>query len=285
MRATTLAALDAEAQRDAFNRVYEGYLLPLRLTTSQVAQHFALNDIAREHSPVWLDDAGAVVALAALGLHDRRGWVGGFGVAPAARGRGLGTLLIATVIETALKLGLRRVQLEVLVGNEIARRLYEQARFVHRRRLDTFERPVSAPPPLASVADEMDEIDPLAALAWVDAHRVEPAAWQREPARLARLPDLQALAVGPSAAPRAVAVYIAGAAVSLLDLVGPPTALAVLLATLATRFPDSRLRVGNEASSSPLAAALVASGWREVIRQYEMVIELAPGLDSAAPPA
>jgi GNAT superfamily N-acetyltransferase len=186
MRATTLAALDAEAQRDAFNRVYEGYLLPLRLTTSQVAQHFALNDIAHEHSPVWLDDAGAVVALAALGMRDQRGWVGGFGVAPAARGQGLGTLLIATVIETALKLGLRRVQLEVLVGNEIARRLYEQARFVHRRWLDTFERPATAPLLPASGADEVAEIDPLAALAWVDAHRVEPAAWQREPARLAR---------------------------------------------------------------------------------------------------
>ena len=101
MRMTTLAALDDEARRDAFNRVYEGYLVPLRLTTAQVTRHFEVNDIALAHSPVWLNEDGAPLALAALGLRGERGWVGGFGVAPLARGQGLGRRLIAATLVEA----------------------------------------------------------------------------------------------------------------------------------------------------------------------------------------
>jgi ribosomal protein S18 acetylase RimI-like enzyme len=276
MRVTTLAALDAAAQRDAFNRVYEGYLIPLHLTTEQVAQHFDLNDIARAHSPVWLDDDGAVLALAALGVRGTRGWIGGFGVAPPARGLGLGRRLIAAVLAEAAALGLRQVRLEVLAGNTAASRVYARAGFVHRRWLRTFERAGAAPPP-AGAAGAVAELAAGAALAWAAGQRREPPAWQREPESLRHLPALRALALGTPAAPLAVAVYSAGAAdAHLLDLTGPPAALWSLLAALVARFPGGRLRVGNEPEASPLCALLAANGWQEVIRQREMSIDLLP---------
>jgi ribosomal protein S18 acetylase RimI-like enzyme len=275
MRATTLAALDAEGRREAFNRVYEGYIVPLRMTTEQASQHMEVNDIALEHSPVWLDDGGELLALAALGVRGRRGWVGGFGVAPPARGQGLGGRLIEAVLEIAGRLGLDRVQLEVIEGNAAAIRTYERAGFATRRQVRIVERdPVAGP--LAGAAGAAREVEAGAALAWAAEIPREPPVWQREAAGLGRLADLRALAAGPAGAPRAVVIYRqADEDARLLDLAGEPAAARSLLAALVARYPAGRLRLGNEPATSPLSAPLEEGGWRESLRQHEMVWTLA----------
>jgi ribosomal protein S18 acetylase RimI-like enzyme len=273
MLVTTMAALDAEARRDAFNRVYEGYLVPLRLTTDQVAQHFERNDIALAHSPVWLDEDGEPLALAALGLRGERGWIGGFGVAPPARGQGLGRRLIAATLAEAGGLGVRMVQLEVLEANAAAIRLYERAGFTHRQWLRIFERAPGAPP--EKVSGAVHELAAGAALAATMRLRQELPVWQREPAGLARLPGLRALATDAPGAPAAVAVFTPGDGdAAILDLAGPPEAVRPLLAALVARFPAGRLRLSNEPATSPLCELLEECGWRETLSQREMTLTL-----------
>jgi ribosomal protein S18 acetylase RimI-like enzyme len=273
MRMTTLAALDDEARRYAINRVYEGYLVPLRLTTEQAAQHFERNDIALAHSPVWLDEDGAPLALAALGLRGERGWIGGFGVAPAARGQGLGRRLLAATLAEAGDLGVRTVQLEALEENVAAIRLYERAGFGQRRWLRIFERAPGAPPD--GVSGAVHELAAGAALAATMRLRQELPVWQREPAGLVRLPGLRALATDDPGAPTAVAVYSPGGGdAAILDLAGPPAAVRPLLAALVDRFPTGRLRLSNEPATSPLCAPLEDCGWRETLRQREMTLTL-----------
>jgi putative acetyltransferase len=63
----------------------------------------------------------------------------GMGVAPEAQGRGVGDALMREAIELAEGwLGVRRLELEVFVDNERARRLYERHGFVTEGRMRTY---------------------------------------------------------------------------------------------------------------------------------------------------
>src|SRR3954451_16192561 len=138
MRQTTLATLTFQGVADAFNLVYTGYFVPTNVSAHGARSHVEAGDIALDASPLWLDDTGAVVGFAALGVRGLRGWVGGFGVAPAYRGQGVSQGLIGALLEQARGLGIGEVALEVLVQNAPAIRTYERAGFVHRRDLRTF---------------------------------------------------------------------------------------------------------------------------------------------------
>src|SRR5918998_2213789 len=142
---TTLGTLHPQALAAAFNAVYAGYVEPFVMDERAARQHVAVNDIALDRSPLWLDDAGDVVGLGAIGVRGQRGWVGGFGVAPAYRGRGLGHRLAAALLEAAAGAGIRRVQLEVFTHNPRAIRTYQRAGFEHRRDVRIFARPEHAP--------------------------------------------------------------------------------------------------------------------------------------------
>ena len=272
MRMTTLATLDPRALAAAFNRVYEGYVEPFVMDERAARQHVEVNDVALDCSPLWLDDAGDVVGLGALGVRGERGWVGGFGVAPAYRGRGLSHRLLAALLEAAAGAGVRRVQLEVFTHNPRAIRTYQQAGFAHRRDVRILARPEDAPPPVsgpgrARAADARQLLDRRATIT-----SVEPA-WQREPASLARLPELEGLALGGPASAAAYLLYQAtGPTVRVWDVAAAdPTTALTLLEELAARYPRRPMHIINEPEESVAGPALEACGWRETKRQHEMI--------------
>src|SRR4051812_49609450 len=88
MRQTTLATLTFQGVADAFNLVYTGYFVPTNVSAHGARSHVEAGDIALDASPLWLDDTGAVVGFAALGVRGLRGWVGGVGGAPPHPGEG-----------------------------------------------------------------------------------------------------------------------------------------------------------------------------------------------------
>jgi GNAT superfamily N-acetyltransferase len=74
-------------------------------------------------------------AVGAAGLYVEKGLAAqadliGMWVRPQARGRSVGALLVQAVLDRAAALGCDRVRLEVVDGNEPARRLYERMGFV-----------------------------------------------------------------------------------------------------------------------------------------------------------
>jgi ribosomal protein S18 acetylase RimI-like enzyme len=68
--------------------------------------------------------------LFALAYYQRDMYIDVLAVSPAMRGKGIGTLLLNAVFQTAWSKGFRSVSLEVVDTNPEARRLYERVGFV-----------------------------------------------------------------------------------------------------------------------------------------------------------
>jgi [ribosomal protein S18]-alanine N-acetyltransferase len=93
--------------------------------------------LRRGDADLFLAEAGGeVVGYAALWAVLDQAELGNIAVAPAQRGRGIGTRLLHTVVERARERGVRELFLEVRVGNAAAQRLYQRHGFeaVGRRR-------------------------------------------------------------------------------------------------------------------------------------------------------
>src|SRR5260221_10392168 len=127
-----------------FNLGYAGYYAPITLDAAAFRTMVDANQIDRGASRVGAR-GGEPVAFAMLGVRDTRGWIGGMGVAPEARGRGYGRAMMEAVLDAARALGLKGVDLEVLEQNAPASRIYEALGFRDRRWVDVL---VRAPGPL-----------------------------------------------------------------------------------------------------------------------------------------
>jgi ribosomal protein S18 acetylase RimI-like enzyme len=270
----TLADTDWTGIAQAYNVVYEGYVMPFNVTAEWAEQHVTRLRIDREQSPLWIDDHGNVIAMAALAVLGRRGWVGGFGVSREYRGQGLGHTLLASVLAAARKLRLQSVQLEVFTTNTAAIRTYERGGFVHQRDLLILRR--DAGPMQVDVDVTLARpADPRMLLA--ARKRVgSPPDWAREPENLVHVDDLQGLVVGNEDAPLALALYrvVDGTPrlhdVAALDL----SAAHAVVAALVARFPKQQLLLVNEPEGSSALPALLDAGWVETAQQHELVLAL-----------
>jgi GNAT superfamily N-acetyltransferase len=275
MRQTTLDTLDRPALVGAFNLVYEQYVVPAVASEEWMERHIESNDIWLSRSPLWLDDDGAVVGLALLGARELRGWVGGFGIAPGWRGRGLSHRLIEDVVATARDAGLRTLQLEVITTNTAAARTYERAGFKPTRDLLVLTRPAGARP-VGSDPTAARLVDPRVALAARERIPAAPPVWQREPRCFRETFGMEALLVGSVDAPQATALYSThGDFVRLHDLAALDALSArALLAALVDSQPRRFISLINEPEGSEALPALNDGGWVEQLRQNEMVLEL-----------
>jgi GNAT superfamily N-acetyltransferase len=275
---TVLSTLDAAALTRAANRVYEDYVVPFHMSEEQAASHVATNDIRLDASPLWLDAEGGVAGLGFLGVRGKRGWVGGFGIAPAHRGQRLSHALAGEMLERAAALGLSAVQLEVITRNPHAVRTYLRAGFVQRRDLRVFVRSPRLEAPAEPAG--LFAADPGALLAAAPAvtatRRAAPPCWQREPASILLREGYHGLALGDPGDPRAFVIYaLAPTVVRVAHLFAPdPADLGVLTDALGARHPALGIAVVNEPEGSAYCPALEALGFEERLRQHEMIATL-----------
>lgn len=280
---TTLASLTDDQIASAYNSVYTGYLMPFNVDAGWVRRMVKQYAIAVAHSPVWLDAADEPIAMAALGVRNAAGWVGGFGVAPPYRGRGLSHELAAGLLACARSAGVSRLTLEVIAHNTPAIRVYARAGFARTRDLLILARtePSPAPGPIAAVGDGDATPELIAARARMAA----PApAWQRDWRSLRAIAGLRALVAGSPSTPQAVAFYRQTEdGLRLVDLAAEnEDAGRDLVAALVRRAPQLPLVIDNEPQNSLLLPALRDAGWREIMRQHEMAIDIdGPGLPLA----
>ncbi|WP_207555679.1 GNAT family N-acetyltransferase [Intrasporangium flavum] len=287
---------------EAWNRAYADYLVDVSRDARGLADHVTAGSIDLGRSLVVLD-RGVPVGLALLGVRatdagraaGERGWVGGFGLAPSHRGRGLAAPLADALLDLARGSGVGHVRLEVLTPNVAARRTYERVGFRVDQRLLVLGGRLAAPGDRPARSTRSARVVPfdaarwaagLAALERLSGGPSQP--WGREAAHVTPRPGDVIALVGPDAAPTAALLVrprpsasaaSAAAPVDLSVLTGAALdedAAGAAVSALAACYPGRACRVVNEPATSPLAAAFGRAGLAEVLDQHEMSVLLRP---------
>jgi ribosomal protein S18 acetylase RimI-like enzyme len=164
-----------------YNETRVDYIVPMPMTGRRMAEYIRDYDIDLDLSCVIVNAKDQGVALTMIGLRGDRAWATRLGVNPEYRGNKIGQFLMTALIKRSQEYGVRRVQLEVIKGNEPALRLFLKLGFAPTRELLTIRR---APGPLL--------IEPLATGAVINAFEsgqitarlaersIENAAWTEE---------------------------------------------------------------------------------------------------------
>jgi GNAT superfamily N-acetyltransferase len=274
LRFVPASSVSLEEYAEAFMAGFAGYYMPLMLDAARFARKVRVEQCDLQYSLIAYDGdrhAGAAV----LSIRGYEGWVGGFGVVPELRGRGVGRLLIEALFESARAARLRRLSLEVLLQNVAARRLYEAVGMHVVREMLVLERGAAEEGVPSALEGGVLEEAPRAELLshFTRLHPIAPA-WQRD------LPTLltgrsRGLRLGDRESPRAYALLseVIDGYTYLTDLAAEDAdAARELSAGLA--YVGGALRVINEPEQSLFVAPLIEQGFVASYRQHEMAIEL-----------
>lgn len=249
-----------------WNTAYAGYFVPMNFTQEVLHRHVRRSGIDLRRSLVG-GVAGEPFGLSLAAVRGDRAWIGGFGIAPQFRRKGLAGQLMAAHLARLDAGGVEETRLEVIDVNP-AREVYRRCGFRETRELLMLE---GAPRADGAVAMALDR-ERLAA-AHDGLNRDRPS-WRREwPTVLDGLQE-GAVALGVERA-GAVAAY-AVAAEHLGRLVVHDAAAVdreaagVLFGALGRRWPGLSIRLVDEPAGTPLAQAAAAAGLTVGLKQVEM---------------
>ena len=248
------------AERAAlFNAAYADYLLPFQVDEQQLAAMDDAFDLDLDASRVAFRDSGPV-GLGNLGVRGEDAWIGGIGVVTAARRSGVGQALMDALREQARERGIRRVWLEVIFENTGAFALYEKLGYRTVRNVAVWSLPLSV-----SERSEAEDATAEEAHARIEELRAGREPWQRTDGTLAHYADARGLVTADGAA-----IYRRpGENVQLVQIAGEAEPL---LRALRALGPVSLLNLPDD---DPVSSVLHALGATIVVRQHEMLLELA----------
>jgi ribosomal protein S18 acetylase RimI-like enzyme len=262
------ASLDADRLAALFTAAYAGYWFPIELDAAGLERIVRTSDLDLDASRV-AAAAGDPVGVAMLGVRGDAGWIGGMGVLPDLRRRGIGELLLGEVLDAARGLGLQRVTLEVLEQNEGARRLYDRIGFSPTRLLDIWTLPGGQ----AGDAGRARAVDVDEALRRIRAARAAPEPWQRADETLAHLRNLDSATKALVTDDGAAVYRVTDGQASVVQLAAATTRTARdLIATVAAGA--TRVTFLNVPSDDPAVAAFEELGGTLASRQIELAFEL-----------
>lgn len=265
MRRASFAEAATGEGASALNRVFERYLVPITFSSEQLHLHMTYNDVDAAASPLWYDDERNVLAAALLAIRGKRGWIGGFGVAPEYRGRGYAVELLQTLERTARARGLESIQLEVLADNAPAIASYRNAGFEIARTLRSFERLIEdSEKPRGFVTAHPSEF-----IGMPDPAR---PCWQRERATLRN--GAVSTGVTDTHGNYALFRFNSQAAQVLKVDAQDPKHLDILAHAIAAGKDFQSVMLLNEPEESRISDYAIKAHWSEPFVQYEMLLKL-----------
>jgi GNAT superfamily N-acetyltransferase len=278
---TEIQPASSPSRRDfiaALNAAYVGYYVPIHLTLEDFDDLVYRESVQLAHSAAALE-CDQVVGGALLGVRGQRGWVGGVGVLPDYRRRGIARQMMFYLIEQARSIGITRLQLEVITENEKALALYQGLGFESVRRLLVLslrDVNIGSDLSLQIVKESADRL-----LGRLPAFDVSARPWQRdlESLRLSlTLGELEGLAAyhRQTAKPLGMLLFSRGFShVSIADLSATdPDIGRALLTALTRRMSAARYSYLNVPEEDPMLPMLLAAGFQTTLSQYEMTFHL-----------
>lgn len=271
--------VDFDQFTDAFNRAYSDYFIPIVMTPGSFRALMRQDDLDLDASVAALVDHD-IVGTGMLGLRQDEAWIGGMGVVPEWRRRGIGLRMMEHLLKQARLQRAREVRLEVIEANQAAHRLYERLGFVSIRQLLVLERAPAIP--LPAPAGYTIRTWPAAdLLRYFHAFHDSANCWQRDLRSLQHRSDT----VRGWAALRdeAVVGYALGWSyrheIRLADLATRPgedraAVAAAILAHLHRMQPEAFGHSYNVAEDDPALVGYLSSGYEVSLRQYEMRLSL-----------
>ncbi len=249
------------------------YIVPMSMNAEALEAYLRHYDLDLEASFVALNAADQEMGIGMLGLRDQRAWITRLGVLPDQRGQHVGQLLVDQLINAARENGAAQVQLEVIEGNEPARRLFLKAGFRDLRRLLVIHRPPGEV--TDSLAFESARLGSEAARECL-ASRPAGASWIDENASLLNLGRLVGLRVRlPSGEAGWVVFQEADFQLSHLVFGSEDVRVALaLLQAVHQCYPLHDSRVENLPLTSPLWTVFQQVGYLESFRRIEMQLTL-----------
>jgi len=274
------ASLDHAALTALFSEAYHDYDTPLHVDAAALTFMMDCFDLDREASRV-LRLGGTPAAFAMLGIRGAHGWIGGMGVPPEFRRRGLGEQVMRAVLEEAKRRGLTEVGLEVLVQNAPAIALYRRLGFETTRRVEVWVAPAE-PLQAHQAVGGTRELDWREASAWIARQQTAPEPWQRQPRSLehfaATPPGLHAIGAGHAGARTGACVCrVTAGRCSVLQFAVSGDAAAGTAGDLlaAAARGASTLRWLNVPEDEPVLDLVRAAGGTLEAAQWEMRLPLA----------
>lgn len=265
---------------EALNVAYADYFIPIRLSARSFEQLVTREAIRLEASAVALYDR-RVVGMGLLGVRGQRAWIGGMGVVPEYRHRGIGRRMMAYLIEQARQLAVRRLQLEVITENRVAFDLYQSVGFRTARRLLVLsgeERPSSLATPAMDSGISIEMPDVASLLARLPEVTTIPAPWQRDPESLWQMRNRLDGLSAHRKSDRLLGLCLWSGDEEQAGIYGlhaiTREATDALLGALMARLPSARFSYLNVPEDDPALPVLKAAGFWETIDQYEMHLEL-----------
>ncbi len=254
------------------NQSFREYYFPVENTPGSMARYCQQNN-ADLGGTVVMHEGDTFVGMSMLATRGRRGWVGGFGIVPEYRGKGAGKAMMARTLGVTRTAGLTRLQLEVLVQNTRAQRLYENSGFTVQRDVVGLKLAAEALPKHSTTA-RITNTEPEHIMDWL--LQGQKPAWSRERASLL-VTGGEAIVVSRPGGATGAMLYqrlehrIQVYAVALIDRTSTND-FAFMLRHVVGDLPF--VRVHNEPDDSVLFQVCKDLGFEEEYRQHEMVIEL-----------
>lgn len=261
-----------------YNRARVDYIVPMPMNGRRMEEYIRYHDVALNGSFVAFNDKHQETGVAMLGIRGNRSWITRLGVIPERRGHKIGQYLTETLIEESLRRGIKRVQLEVIIGNEPAYRLFLKLGFEPVRELLVIRRPPGPPPPEMEQANvQMTEIDDGRILYHLEQREGVPA-WIDETASLlnagnlrglhVRLPDGDQTWVIFQRTPFQITRFALGPA-------APLEAMRAVLYHVHKEYPMQDAKIENLPLDGPEWPVYQEMGYFEVFRRVEMYLNLA----------
>lgn len=261
-----------------FNRAYSDYFVPIHIESDAMRRTVRRDAIQLLHSWVALDQ-DRPIGVGMLALRDKAAWVGGLGIVPEWRGKGVGRQITNALIQSARQAEADYLQLEVIEHNQTAYQLYQSLNFKVTRRLLILEAPGRDFEAEIEDTYRVDDVSVLGAIQHYHTFHAQPNPWQRQHEALEFLSDsMDAWVATRNGEVVAYAVgWLTESVIRFMDVAvatGHEAALTTLLMHIHTLAPQTKGSITNLSQEDPTWPILEALGYKTTLSQWEMRLPL-----------